>query len=220
MATSVDICNLGLSHIGARAQIAAISPPDGSVEAGLCARFYPLARREMLEANSWSFALKRAALSTITNDSTVWAYAYSLPSDYVKARRVLPLQVLEAYAAGVTVYTEQFGDADIDVLFTERAGARFEIEGTTLRTNEPDAVLLYTYDLVDTTAFSPAAVAAHGMLMASYLAGPIIKGVEGAKAAAQWRQAAMNLISLAAASNANAANERNDFVPSHLAARR
>ena len=169
--------------------------------------------------HSWSFALKRAALSQVTNDSTAWAYAYALPSDCIKPRRVLPLQVIEAYAAGITVYTEQYPDALIDVMLTERDSARFEVEGTTLRTNEPDAVLLYTRDATDTNTFTPMCVGAMGMLMAAYLAGPIIKGVEGARAAANWRQAAMNMVSTAAASNANASHDRNDFVPSHLAAR-
>ena len=40
MASDVDICNMALSHLGARAQISAIVPPDGSVEAGYCARFH------------------------------------------------------------------------------------------------------------------------------------------------------------------------------------
>jgi hypothetical protein len=219
LATAVDICNLGLSHIGARAQIAAISPPDGSVEAGLCARFYPLVRREMLESHSWSFALKRETLAEVANDSTIWAYAYTLPADCIKPRRVLPLQVIEAYAVSIDFYAEQYPDALVQTLFTERGSSRFEVEGNTLRTNEPDAVLLYTRDIADTNVFSPMFVSAAGMLMGSYLAGPIIKGEAGAKAAASWRQAAMNLAASAAASNANASNDRSDFMPSSLAAR-
>jgi hypothetical protein len=220
MATATDICNIGLSHIGARAQVASVSPPDGSVEAGYCARFYPIARREMLEAFNWSFAAKRQALSQVTNPSTVWPYAYALPSDYIKARRVLPLAVAEAFALSIDRHQVVYPEGLIDTIFTERGSTRFEIEGTVLYTHEPDAILLYTREVTDTNTFSPGFVVGMGMLMAGYLAGPIIKGKAGADAAVAWRQAAMNYAATAAAANANASSDRaNDFTPSLLAAR-
>lgn len=219
MATPVDIANLGLSHIGARAQIASISPPDGTVEAGYCARFYPLVRREMLEMHAWTFAAKRVALSQVTNPSTVWAYAYALPADCVKARRILPLALLDNYTVALQSYEEHYPEDLINTVFTERGSSRFEVEGDVLLTNEPDAVLLYTRDITDSNKFSSRFVIGAGMLMASYLAGPIIKGVEGARTSAQWRQAATDYVESAAASNANQSAESNEFMPSHLAAR-
>lgn len=206
MATPVDICNLALSHIGARAQVSAISPPDGSVEAGYCARFYPLARREMLEAENWSFAAKRVPLAEVANESTQWLYAYALPADFIKARRILEQAELTAL--------------NIDVSQAmERQAAPYEIEGQVIRTNEPDAVLLYTREVTDSNSFSPMFVSALGMLVASYLSGPIIKGLEGARVGAQWRQAAMDLAASAAASNANNSTESGEFVPSQISAR-
>lgn len=205
MATAVDVCNLGLSHIGARAQISSISPPDGTVEAGLCARFYPLVRREMLEASNWSFATKRTLLAEVVNDSTQWLYAYTLPSDFIKAQRILKQEDLTA-SAGPHAYME-------------RQGAFYVVEGNVIRTNEPEAVLLYTKETVDTNVFSPSFVAAAGMLMAAYLSGPIIKGVDGARAGVQWRQAAMDLAASAAATNADNSNQSGEFVPSQISAR-
>ena len=75
MANPVEICNLALSHLGSSATVSAISPPDGSVEAGYCARFYGMARQLSLTAFTWQFALKRVALAEVTNTSTVWLYA-------------------------------------------------------------------------------------------------------------------------------------------------
>jgi hypothetical protein len=219
LATPVDIANLALSHIGARSQIVSISPPDGTVESGYCARFYPLVRRELLEMQPWTFASKRVALSQVTNPSTVWMYAYALPADCIRARRVLPLALIEAYSVALSSYEETYPNEVVNTVFTERASARFEVEGDILLTNEPDAVLLYTREITDSNKFSPRFVTAAGMLLASYLAGPIIKGVDGARAAAQWREAATQYAQEAATSNANQSSEGNQFMPSHLAAR-
>lgn len=220
MASVIDICNTGLAHIGARAQISSISPVDGSVEAGYCARFYPLARRELIEGFSWTFAKSRVTLAEVTNPSTVWAYAYALPADCIKPLRVLSLAVISA--ADLWGPLGVYGVIDgrrLDVLLTERGSEDFEVEDEVLLTHEPEAVLLYKRDVTDTSKFSPMFVSAAGMLMAAYLAGPIIKGMDGAKIGAQWRQAASSMASSAAASDANSSSERADHLPAHLAVR-
>ena len=97
--------------------------------------------------------------------------------------------------------------------------ADFDIENGVLYTNEPEAVLLYTVDVVDSTKFSAMFTTTLGMLMASYLAGPIIKGDAGAKTAVQWRSAAMNFADTAAARDARGSSDTDTFIPSHLAAR-
>lgn len=221
MASDVDISNTALSHLGARAQVAAISPPDGSVEAGYCARFYPIARRELIESHNWSFAKKRVALAEVTNVSTVWGYAYALPADCITPLRVLQLKYL-SYAQlelPPTLYVSDYDLMRFDRMFTERGSADFEVEDGVLFTNEPEAVLLYKRDVTDASKFTPTFVTALGMLLASYLAGPILKGMEGAKVGAQWREAAGRLSASAAMHDANGSTEPNDHVPAHLAAR-
>ena len=219
MASAVDICNIGLSMLGAEAQVASINPPDGSVEAGYCARFYPLARKELLEDHAWSFAKKRVELAEVTNDSTVWDYAYALPSDCLKSLRVLSLQTIVDAAGFYPAGVYNVDRMVVDEVFTERGSVLFDIEGAVLRPNEPEAMLLYTSDVTDTTKFTAKVVTAFGMLMASYLAGPIIKGPEGARTAVQWRQAAMNAIATAAASDANASHETASHAAAHMRVR-
>lgn len=221
MASEVDICNTGLSHLGARAQVAAISPPDGSVEAGYCARFYPIVRRELIELYNWSFAKTRVVLAEVTNDSDIWGYAYALPADCISPLRVLQLQYLtfSALPLPVSLYVSDYDLIRYDQVFSERGSSDFEIEDGVLRTNEPEAVLLYKRDVTDTSKYTPSFVTAAGMLLASYLAGPIIKGMDGAKVGAQWRDAAEGLANRAAARDANASNERSDHVPQHMAVR-
>jgi hypothetical protein len=221
MASATDISNIALSHLGARAQVSSISPPDGSVEAGYCARFYPLARREVLEAMNFSFAKTRVTLAEVTNTSTVWGYAYALPSDCIKALRVLKLEYAQQIALLWPIgYRYTDGEwTRIEDAFSERGSATFELEDQVLRTNEPDAVLLYKRDVTDTTKFSPLTVSAIGQVLAGYLAGPIIKGLDGARVGAQWREQGMAAARAAAASDANASNESSDHVPTHIAAR-
>lgn len=197
MASPVDICNAGLAHIGARAQIASISPPDGSVEAGHCARFYAQARRELIESHNWPFTKTRVALAEVDNPSEVWLYAYAVPADCITPLRLLPF----ASTSG------------------EETSAEFEREGEVLLSNEPDAVLIYKRDVTDSSKFTPLFTTAFGMLMASFVAGPIIKGLDGAKIAAQWRQAAYDVAATAAARAANGTNETTEFTPAGLAAR-
>lgn len=212
MPSIVDICNTALSHIGAEAQVASISPPDGSVEAGYCARFYPIARRTALEANSPRFAQKRSTLAEVANTSNVWAYAYELPSDCVRPLRVFNGSTLDALLAGA--------DSTVSYLLTdERGSADFTVEGTTLRTNEPEAVLLYVFDQTDTTKWTPTFGVGVGMLLAGYLAGPIIKGNDGMRVGQAWTNAGMNTLTTADISEANASSERNDYLPDTIRAR-
>ena len=192
MASVVQLCNMALSHIGSEARVASITPPDGSVEAGYCATFFDMARTEMLEPGTWAFSLKRAALAQVDNESTAWAYAYALPSDCLRALR-LPASRLPS-----TVFTQD----TVVIEPHDQSSRAFDIEGAVLRTNEPDAVLLYVRDVTDSGQFTPSFTSALSYLLASYLAGPIIKGDTGAKAAAELRKVALSLSTQAATSDA------------------
>lgn len=207
MASAVQICNMALSHIGSEARVSSISPPDGSVEAGHCAAFYDLARTELLEAGAWAFSLKRAALAELDNDSTAWAYAYALPSDCLRALRIPQPTVAR------TVFTQD------DYPHTDdRASAAFDVEAGVLRTNQPDAVLLYVRDVTDTTRFTPTFTAALGYNLAGFIAGPVIKGNEGVRIGDAMRQRAMNAAELSATASANSSSAANDGVQTSITA--
>ena len=216
MPSAVDICNLGLAHLGSDAQVASIDPPDGSAEAGHCARFWPIVRAEMLSSGAWSFARTRAMLTPVTNVSTAWAYAYALPSNLLNTLRVLKSFVLLDYG-----YSPSYGYVSRDevALFNERGSANFDVEGSVLFTNEPNAVLLYIHDVIDLSRYGSTCVAALGYLMASYLAGPLIKGTEGAQAGSRFRQAAMALMKEAMAQDASNSFEPANDIPASIRAR-
>lgn len=209
MASVVQICNMALSHIGSEARVSSISPPDGSVEAGHCADFYDMARTELLEPGTWPFALKRAALAQTTNSSTAWAYAYVKPSDCQR-----PLRLLHPSVA-VTVFTQDKVTAHTD----DRSSAAFDVEGDVIFSNEPDAVVVYVRDMIDTNKFPASFTSALSFLLSSYLAGPIIKGSEGTRIGDAMRQRAMALADVAATASANASSAETVPTSSILAVR-
>lgn len=205
MASVVQICNMALSHIGSEARVSSISPPDGSVEAGHCAMFYDLARTELLEPGNWAFSLKRATLAEVTNHSTGWPYAYAKPSNCLRALRILR----PSFTQGLVV-DPHAGDS---------GSAPFDIEGDVIFTNAPDAVLVYVQDVTDSTKFPASFTSALSYLLASYLAGPIIKGNEGVRVGDAMRQRALALADASATASANASSAESLPQPTLLAVR-
>jgi len=178
MASEVGICNMALAHIGEDGVVVAISPPDGSAEAGHCARFFSIARSEALEMHSWAFAAKRAVLAALTNDSAAWGFKFALPSDCVRPRKVLP------YGA-----------------YDEAKGLDYYVEGTSLYCNDEAPTLIYTKSVTDTTKYTSGFTSCFSYLLASYIAGPITKKTATVQG---LRNMAMSVASAAAAADANA----------------
>lgn len=186
MASEVGICNLALSHLGDEATVASIDPPEGSPQAGYCARFYPAARDSLLEMHAWGFAIKRVQLALLPNPWPAWRYAYARPADALKLLAVLPpgapddhdmppLLALSS-AQGPQPYSPETDISGNSIIYTD----------------QPDAVLHYTAIVRDTTKFSPLFVMTLSYGLASLLAGPMLKGdvgaAEGKRCAAMMQQ--------------------------------
>lgn len=216
MASIVDICNTALSHLGSDSVISAIDPPDGSTEAGYCKRFYPIARRRLIESFVWPFATKRAVLAEVTNDSDVWSYAYAIPADCLRPVRILTAGQLRSILEELTNHSD---GAIRTTLYDEETGAAYQREGDVLYTHEPEAVLLYLRDITDPTKFSPTFEEALGYQLASFLAGPIVRGADGARTAQNFRQMARASATEAEVLAANVSREEHRPVAGHLAVR-
>jgi len=201
MSTAVDICNLALSNLGDEANVAAIDPPDGSVQASHCARYYPIVRDAVL-ALGWSFNLRRGMLAQHDEAPEFgWQYAYPLPAD--------ALSVLSVHSAGSS------NDNDPREFVTETAS-----DGTVVvMTNEADALVRYTVRITDTQKFPPLVVVSMGWLLASYLAGPIIKGESGRKAAKDSMAEYLLWIGKAGVADARQVRIRPEHMPEWVAAR-
>lgn len=89
MASSTEICNLALSHLGVGKEIAALET-ERSQEASACRRFFDLARDEALRDFAWPFATKIIALGLVEEEpNDEWNYAYRYPTDCLNLRRIL-----------------------------------------------------------------------------------------------------------------------------------
>lgn len=205
MSSEVDICNMALAHLGDSALVVSINPAEGSAQAEHCQRFYPIARDALLELHDWRFASTRAPLALAVNPTNQWQYAYARPANAVRVLAILDTDAPDDYAQSFalagsvpllendtrSIYTPQ--------KFVEETGA----DGSPIiLTNMINATARYTRLVTDTARFSPLFRDALAAYLASYLAGPILKGETGIKIGANMMQIAMGKLALAKLSDA------------------
>lgn len=200
MASEVDICNLALARLGDNATVASIDPPEGSAQAEHCARFYAIARDSLLEMHAWKFATRRVQLAKLTVPSWDWSFAYAEPTGALKL-----LGVLSATASN---------DDE-----TQPYEAESDASGAAILTNQEDASLRFVARVTDTTKFSPLFVDALAWLLASYLAGPVLKGDAGAAMSKACLQSFLLAFSNAKVSDANQRKVRPEHTPAWIAGR-
>jgi hypothetical protein len=204
MSSEVEICNLALAHLGDGATVASIDPPEGSAQAEHCARWYPTARDSLLEMQEWGFATTRALLAELVNPFPQWAHAYARPSDCLKVLGILPADATGDVASVIpqdwvyggvqcTTYTPQDFATEIDAATGNQI----------ILSNQGNALVRYTRAITDTSKFSPLFRDALGWYLASYLAGPVLKGETGINVGQAMLKIALGLLSNAAVSSAN-----------------
>jgi hypothetical protein len=196
------VCNLALGHLGDRATVSSINPPEGSAQAEHCQRFYPIARDLVLEAHEWGFATKRANLALLADTPPPgFQFVYQAPSD---CRNIIDL--IDPNAPTFYPIDERCGHWQDDA-FTMPA-VPYELEarsdGTAvIYTNLENAIVRYVASVTDTTKFSAQVIDAIAWLLAAYLAGPVIKGDAGAAMGATCMKAYQLSLMAASASDAN-----------------
>ena len=178
LVTTTDIANMALSHIGQKARVTSIAPPDGP-EGEQCARWINHALNVLLESGEWDFNTKRVALTSAgATDNDQHAYRYQVPGDMLKAISVLPDGAEDDYSDGGVDNTRPF-QIELD-----SAGAR------RIYTDVEDAVLRYHAYVTDPNAMPPTFQLAWSWQLAALIAGPIIRGSEGAAMAQRCAQMA------------------------------
>lgn len=205
MASDVDICNLALAQLGDAAAVQSINPPDQGAQAGHCARFFPVARDALLEMHAWGFATLRVALAQVSNPFPQWQYAYATPSDGLNYLEILASDALDDYSVGLQMAgTAPYAPAAGVSVYTPQPFQVETIDGAeVILTNQENAVLRYTRTVSDTAEFPPLFVQGLATLLASHLAGPLIKGAEGRAASMTKLQEFMKWKEWAIASDAN-----------------
>lgn len=201
-ASDVDIVNMALGHLGDRANVASISPSDGSAQADAAARVYAHLRDWMLEKFAWKFALRRATLAQ-RSDITVpsWTYVYAEPANALRILSILPAN-----------YSSDQQNAHYDT----------EVDATgqgLILTDAQNATARYIVRITDPAKFSPGFTEAFVWFLAASLAGPIIKGETGRAEGVRCMQMATIAFASASGLSANQAQTVLEHVPSFIAAR-
>ncbi len=204
MASDIDICNLALARLGDEANVSSINPPDQSAQANYCSRFYPLSLQAILDDNNWGFATKTVTLAAASvNDSSLWPYAYEVPSDMVNI-----IALFDSAASGDTNYGGSVnstngplygagsmpGQGTANRFATHGNQQNYSLEmdsngNSILYTDQVNALLKYAAYVTNTQSFPPSFVDALAWKLASNLAGVIIKGDVGVGAAIKCMQA-------------------------------
>ena len=215
MATEVNISNLALALLGDDETIASLSPPEGSAQAEKAARFYPIARDSLLEMHTWNFAAKRANLALTTNNLAQWDYAYVAPTDMMSPVAVISPTAQNDYATRMSAgdtpggITSNYAPTIVAGQYTPQ---QFAIEGTTIYTNVETAMLRYQAFVTESDKFSPLFVMTLSWHLASMLAGPIIKGDQGAAEAKRCTQVMVSYLTTAKQSD----NLQRDITVEHI----
>jgi len=135
MASTTEIANLALSHLGVGKEIADLDT-EASQEASSCRRFFAIARDATLRDFPWPFATKFVTLGLIEADPTdEWSYSYRYPSDCLMVRRILsglrndnrqsrqPFKIVQD-SSGRLIYTDEV-EASIEYTVLEDDPAKY-----------------------------------------------------------------------------------------------
>lgn len=209
MSSEVDIANIALSRLGNRANVTSLDPPEGSPEAAHCAIFYPIARDSLLEMHAWAFSSRRIPMALLASaPPSEWQYAYAAPDDVLRILAVTSNEASDDYSTGLQPPYSPFGAPNTETSFgvyTPQPYVRESLAdgSSVIYTNQINAVLRYTVRITDSTRFTPLFTDTLAVLLASYLAGPILKGDSGRRVGQSLRQEAKMMLGEAATSDAN-----------------
>lgn len=159
-----------------------------------------------LEAHAWGFNTVRVTTpALLVNAQPGWMYAYAKPDDC--------LRILKVIRGGFTSEWEAQPSAQFTRETEEMTGVEI------ILTNVEDATIVYQRLVEDTAAFPPQFVSALAWLLASYLAGPVVKGDAGRKAGQACYSAWLTESSKASVMDANQSKTRRQYQPEGMRAR-
>lgn len=145
MSGSVEIVNIALAHLG---ESPIQSLDEGTVPANTAKIFYDPARKAVLRDYNWNFALKTVRLAKLVETPVDFRWAFSLPSDCLRAIRLR--------SEGIPDFSGP--------------GLRFVVRGGVVCTDEDPALLEYVYDCTDPGQFDDKFIEALSYQLASKMA--------------------------------------------------
>lgn len=211
MASTIDICNLALQRLGQRGNVASIDPPeDGNPAAELCAAFFSIARNDFLETFPWSFAVRRAEIAKLAEAPIGYSNAYRLPADCLRVVQLLYKDRGDERRDARRHHAQAIlNRAEWDVELIDGTPALLTDAG-------PDAVR-YISSKVDVNRFTPLAADALAWLLASHLAGGMLKGDQGMKMAQSCLQFYSATVDMAVKADQQRQNKRPHYMSPFVA---
>ena len=222
MPSDVDICNIALGAIGARATLSSLT--EASPQANACALLYPTVRDALLRELRWDFAAQQRTLALLaaaagTPEQTgvlpvpplPWLYEYAYPAGCLDVRAILALPPGAGGAVpGPTLPRPEIrwtaaGDTDAD--------------GNDIRvilTNQPQAVAAVTAQVTDPNVWDADFQVAVVGRLAEALAVPLSGNLDLAAKAIKDGEAA---VARAMAANGNEGTTVLDRVPDWIRVR-
>ena len=164
--SAVDICNLALARLGDEASVTSIDPPEGSAQADHCSRFYPQARSILLTRWPWSFATQRTELTKLAAKVSGFSFSYAVPSTC--------LRIVSVYRTGMP-----YGNPHAPGVYWETGMIG---EQKAILTEEPELSMSYISSEVNDDLFPAIFSDCLSWLLASMLAGPVIRSASGMSA--------------------------------------
>ncbi len=201
MSSKVDIFNLALSSISAKAFVQSLN--EDSNERKYCSANFDTALEVVLEDHDWKFASAYDDLAQLKESSDdvpppkPWIYEYAYPSEAVVVREIV-----------------RDSDNEKEVPFDPALND--EGTGKVIHTDKQSAKARYTKRITNTTLLSPRAVEAVGWKLATMIAIPLTGNL---KLKQEAEQSYLNAIAAAKASNFNEGVNRDAPDPSLITAR-
>lgn len=200
MASSTEICNLALGHLGVNKSISSLST-EQSQEANACRRFYDISLQRVLRDFDWPFARRYATLGLVEEDpNQEYAYSYRYPSDCVAIRKILSNLRNDTRQSRIHF---SLGNDDA---------------GQLVYTDQAEAEIRYTYLETDPDKFPPDFTIAFSYLIAYYIA-PSLTGGDPYGVTNRALQSYLAEISRAGANAANEEQAEEDVLSEYTRAR-
>lgn len=149
--TELDVCNMTLGRIGALRITDAQLTANTDVRAQHCNLHYAQTRDALLRSYWWRFAGARATLTTTTTPTFEWAYAFSLPDDFLAFRSI--------YEDNNTILKSTVNS--------------FKIEGAVIMWDDSSMQIRYTKQVTTVTSFEPLFIEALVLHLALKLVMPL-----------------------------------------------
>lgn len=158
MASSTEICNLALGHLGLGKSITSLET-EQSEEANSCRRFYDIALERSLRDFNWPFAKRLTTLALVEeNPNDEYRFAYRYPTQCLKIHRILSGSRNDSRQS--RVHFTIGGDAAGQLIYTD----------------QPDAQAWYSFLETDPDKYTPDFTLALSYLIAHYIAPSITGG--------------------------------------------